>query len=107
MYLTFYSLLICLVNYLSEGLRRIKCKFKHDHKKCKTCGNRYRYCDCFLEYANFKGELIEYKWLFWYKNYQHKFDEKLKKRCFNTNEDSGNENNRFISLLREGVYPYE
>ena len=43
-----------------------------------------KYCDCFLEYKNFKDDLIEYKCLCCNKNYQHKFDEKLKERFFNT-----------------------
>ena len=29
-------------------------------KKCKTCGIKYKYCDCFLENINFKDDLIEY-----------------------------------------------
>ena len=45
------------------------------------------------------------------KNCQHKFDEKLKERVFDTykfsNNDSKNDNNKFISFLRKGVYPYE
>ena len=28
-------------------------------KKCETCGIRYKHGDCFLEYANFKDDLIE------------------------------------------------
>ena len=30
-------------------------------KKCETCGIKYKYCDCFLEYADFKDDLIKYK----------------------------------------------
>ena len=41
------------------------------------------------------------------KNYQHKFDEKLKERFFNTYKFSNHDNNTPISLLRKGVYPYE
>ena len=48
-----------LVNKLSEGIHRIKCKFGHDDKKCETCGIRCKYCDCFLEYKKFKDDLIE------------------------------------------------
>ena len=33
-------------------------------KKCQTYGIRNKYCDCFLEYINFKDDLIEYKCLF-------------------------------------------
>ena len=43
-----------LVNNLSEGIYRIKCKLRHDNKKCETCGIKYKYFDCFLEYANLK-----------------------------------------------------
>ena len=50
-----------LVNNLSEGTHRIKCKFGHDNKKCEKCGIRYKYCDCFLECTNFKDDLIENK----------------------------------------------
>ena len=32
-------------------------------KKCETCGIKYKYCDCFLEYTNFKDDLIKYKCL--------------------------------------------
>ena len=40
------------------------------------------------------------------KNYQHKFDEKLKERFFNTYKFSNRGNNKFILLLQKGVYPY-
>ena len=59
-----------LVNNLFEGIRRIKCKFGHDDKKCETYEIKYKYCDCFLEYINFKDDLIEYKCLCCNKNYQ-------------------------------------
>ena len=41
------------------------------------------------------------------KDYQHKFDEKLKEGFFNTYKVSYHGNNKFISLLRRGVYLYE
>ena len=47
-----------LVNNLSETLHRIKCKLGHNDKKCEACGIKYKYCDCFLEYINFKDDLI-------------------------------------------------
>ena len=72
-----------LVNNLSEGIHRIKCKYKHDDKKCETCGIKYNYCNCFLEYTNFKDDLIEYKYLCCNKSYQNKFNEKLKEGLFN------------------------
>ena len=40
-------------------------------------------------------------------NYQHKFDEKLKERVFNTYKFSNDDNNKFILLLGKVVYPYE
>ena len=46
-----------LVNNLPEEIHRIKCKCRHDDKKCETCGIKYKYCDCFLEYASFKDGL--------------------------------------------------
>ena len=33
-------------------------------KKCKTSVTKYKGCDCFLEYTNFKDDLTEYKFLF-------------------------------------------
>ena len=39
------------------------------------------------------------------KNYQHKFDGKLKERLFNTYKLSNNNDNRVILLLRKGFYP--
>ena len=52
-----------LDNNLSEGIHRIKCKFERDDRKCEPCGFKYNFCDCFLEYINFKDDLIEYKCL--------------------------------------------
>ena len=48
-----------LVNNLSEGIHRIRCKFGHNDKICETCEIKYKFCDCFLEYTNFKDGLIE------------------------------------------------
>ena len=47
------SLLSNLVNNLSEGIYKIKCKYKQDDKKSETCRIKYEYCDYFLEYKNF------------------------------------------------------
>ena len=74
--------------------------------KCETCGIKYKYCNCFLEYTNFKDDLTEYKCLCCNKN-QQKFDEKLKKRFLNTYKFSNHNNNKFILLLRKDVYPFE
>ena len=53
-------------------------------KRCETCGITYETCDYFLEYTNFKDDLIKYKYLCCCKNYQKYFDEKLEKRFLNT-----------------------
>ena len=50
------SFLPNLVNNLSEGIHRIKCKYEHNDRKCKTCEIEYEYCNCFLEYTNFKDD---------------------------------------------------
>ena len=66
-----------LVNNPSEGIHKIKCTYEHNDKKCETCRIRYKYCNCFLEYINFKDDLIEYKCLCCNKSYQQKIDEEL------------------------------
>ena len=65
----------------------------------------YKYCDCFLEYRNFKDVLIEYKSLRCNKNYQQKFHEKLKERFVSTHKFSNYDNNKFILLLRKEFDP--
>ena len=52
-YLTYYNLFIAqrfmasslpnLVNNLTEGIHKIKCKHGHDDKKCENCGIDYKY----------------------------------------------------------------
>ena len=88
-----------LINNLSERIGRIKLKFGHNDKKCEVYRSKYKYCDCILEYTNFKDDLIEYKCLCCNQNYQHKFDEKLTKRYFHTYKFSNHDNNKFILLL--------
>ena len=41
------------------------------------------------------------------KNYQHKFDEKLKEQFFDTYNFSNHGNNKFVLLLLKSVYSYE
>ena len=52
------SSLTNLVNNHCGVIHRIKCKLVLDDKKCITCGIKYTYCDCFLEYRSFKDDLI-------------------------------------------------
>ena len=96
-----------LVKNLSGGIHRIKCTFANNVKKGETCGIKYQYCNCFLEYTNFRDDLIEYKCLCCNNSYQQKFDEKLKDWFFNRYKISKLDNNKFILLLWKGVYPYE
>ena len=86
-----------LINNISEEIYKIKCKYGHGDKKCETCGIKYKYCDCFLEY----------KCLCYNKNYQQKFDKKLNEPLFNTYNFSNHDYSKFILLLRKDVYPYE
>ena len=76
-------------------------------KKCETCRIKYKLCDYFLEYTDFKGGLIEYKQFCCNKNYQKMFDKKLKERLFNRDKFFNHDNNKFISLLQKVVAPYE
>ena len=85
-----------LVNKLAEGIHKIKCKYKHGDKKCESCGIKYKNCDWFLEYKNFKDDLTEYKCLFCNKNYQKKFDKNLNKGFFNACKASNHDVNKFI-----------
>ena len=39
-------------------------------KKCEICGIIYKYCHCFLEYTNFKHDLLEQKCFCCNKNYE-------------------------------------
>ena len=88
-----------LVNNLSEGYIESDVNLDTMIKNVKICGIRYKYCNCFLEYTNFKDDLIEFKCLCCKKKYQNKFHEKLKERLFNTYKFSNHESNKFILLL--------
>ena len=66
--------------------------------KCKDC-------HCVLEYECVNDILIKYKCLSCNKNCSNKIDEQLKKRLRNTFKFSNND--KFILLLRKGVYSYE
>ena len=51
------SSLSYLVNNLFEGIHKINGKYGNNVRKYKTCKIEYKYCDCFLEYTNFKDDL--------------------------------------------------
>ena len=80
-----------LVDNLTEGIHKIKCKG----------------CDCFLEYESIKNNLIKYECSSCDKDYSNKIDEELKKRFRNTFKFSNNDINKVVLFLRKGVYPYE
>ena len=67
------SSLSSLPNDLTEGIHEIKSKYKHNDQKYKTFGIKYKDWDCFLEYTNIKGDLIEYKCLCCNNNYEKSF----------------------------------
>ena len=96
-----------LVNKFSKVIHKVKCKCRHNDKKCETSGIKYKCYDYFLEYTNFKDDLIEYKCLCFNKNCQQTLDGKLKEQFFNTSKYSNHDNNKFILMLRKGVYPYK
>ena len=75
---------------LTERIHKIKCND----------------CDCFLEYESVKKNSVKYKCLICNKDYSNKIDEELKKRFKNTFKFPNNDVNKFILLLRKGVYPY-
>ena len=52
-----------LVKNRAEGIHKIKYEYQQDDKNCETFRIKYKYCDCFFEYTNFKDDLIEYKCL--------------------------------------------
>ena len=64
------------LNNISEGMHKIKCKFRGDDKKSETCSIKYKYCNCFLEYTSFKYGLKEYKCLCYNRNYQDNYQQK-------------------------------
>ena len=85
------SSLSSLVDNLSEGLHNEKCR------KCKSC----------LEYISIEDNELICKFIDCNKNYKLHFTEDLINRLANTYEFCNKYINRFILLLRKGVYPYE
>ena len=72
---------------IAEEIHKIKCKN----------------CNYFLEFESVKDNFIKYRWLSCNKDYSNKLDQKFK----STFKFSNNEINKFILLLRKGVYLYE
>ena len=80
-----------LVDNLSEGIHNNKCV------DCKS----------YLDYIKTKNEKLILKCFNWEQYYKKKFNKEIIKRFPSTYEFCNKDLNKFILLLRKGVYPYE
>ena len=80
-----------LADNLSEGLHN----------------NRFVDCESYLDYMITKDEKLIFRCFSCKKNYKKDFNKELIKRFANTLKFCNNDLNKFIMLLRKGVYPYE
>ena len=80
-----------LVNNLSEGVHNDKCT------SCKSC----------LDYMTTKDEQLIFRCFMCKKNYEKDFNKELIQRFATIYEFCNRNLNKFILLLRKGVYPYE
>ena len=80
-----------LVSNLSKGLLNDTCI------DCKSC----------LDYMTTKDEQLIFRCFRYQKNYEKNFSKDLIQRFANTYEFCNEDLNKFILLLRKGVYPYE
>ena len=80
-----------LVDNLSEGLDNNRCI------DCKSC----------LDYMKTKDEKLIFRCFSCKKNYEKDFNKELIERFANIYEFCNGDLNKFILLLRKGVYPYE
>ena len=85
------SSLSSLVDNLSEGLHSDKCA-------------DFKYC---LEYMVFNDDQLIFRCFECEKNYKKDFNKELIKRFANIYQFCNEDINKFILLLRKGVYPYE
>ena len=80
-----------LIDNLSEGLHNDECK------DCKS----------YLDYVTIKDNQLTFRGFSCKKNYEKDFNEDLIQRFANIYEFCNGDLNKFIFLLRKGVYPYE
>ena len=80
-----------LVNNLSEGIH---------NNKCADCKSN-------LDYIKTKNEKLILECYNCKQHYRKKFNKELIKRFASTYEFCNNDLNKFVLLLRKGVYPYE
>ena len=85
------SSLSILVENLSEGIHSDKCT------DCKSC----------FDYMMFQDDQLIFRCFECKKNYKEDFNKELIKRLANIYEFCNEYINKFILLLRKGVYPYE
>ena len=84
-----------LVDNLSEGIH---------NNKCSDCGSNLDYIKITAKRKNGKLNLECYNCK---QHYKKKFDKELIKKFASTYSFCNNDLNKFILLLRKGVYPYE
>ena len=48
-----------LIGDHAQGIHKIKREYRHDNKKCETCGIEYKDCECRFEYTNIKDGLVK------------------------------------------------
>ena len=80
-----------LIDNLSERLHNDKCK------DCKS----------YLDYVTIKDNQLIFRCFSCKKNYENDFNKELIQRFANTYEFCNRDLNKFILLLRKGVYPYD
>ena len=80
-----------LVDNLSEGLHNDKCKD----------------CESYLDYVTIKDNQLIFMYSSCKKNYEKDFNKELIQRFANIYEFCNGDLNKFILLLRKGVYLYE
>ena len=85
------STLSKLVDNLSEGIH---------NNKCSDCGSN-------LDYIKIKNEKLILEFYNCKQRYKKKINKELIKRFASTYSFCNNDLNKFILLLRKGVYPYE
>ena len=80
-----------LMDNLSEGLHNDKCKD----------------CESYLDYVTVKENKLIFRCFNCKKSYEKDFNKELIQRFVNIHEFCNGDLNKFILLLRKGVYPYE